>query len=181
MHIEVETERLILRRFTTADADNLVELDSDPEVMHFLTGGTSTTREVIEHEILPRILREYAAGGGRSAAIEKSSGAFLGWFALDPAKTARELELGYRLRRSSWGSGYATEGALALIDLAFGELEAQRVFAETMFVNAASRRVLEKAGLKHVRTFHPVWDDPIAGAEYGEVEYALSRADWQRR
>ena len=46
----------------------------------------------------------------------------------------------------------------------------QRVVAETMAVNLASRRVMEKVGLRLVRTFHQPWPDPIAGAEYGDVE-----------
>jgi hypothetical protein len=62
---------------------------------------------------------------------------------------------------------------------AFTELGVQRVFAETMAVNHGSRRVLEKAGLVHVRTFHPDWDEPLDGAEHGEVEYALHRCEWR--
>jgi RimJ/RimL family protein N-acetyltransferase len=57
----------------------------------------------------------------------------------------------------------------------------QRVVAETMAVNAASRRVMEKAGLTYVRTFHQEWPDRIEGDEHGDVEYALMRADWERR
>ena len=49
-----------------------------------------------------------------------------------------------------------------------------------MFVNQASRRVMEKAGLSHVRTFHLQWDDPIPGTEHGEVEYEVTRAMWER-
>jgi RimJ/RimL family protein N-acetyltransferase len=53
-----------------------------------------------------------------------------------------------------------------------------RVRAETMVVNVASRRVMEKAGLRYVRTFHQEWPDPIPGDEEGDVEYALTRAEW---
>ena len=91
-----------------------------------------------------------------------------------------EPELGYRLRAASWGLGYATEGSRALVDLAFRELGAERVFAETMAVNTASRRVMEKAGLRYVRTFHQEWPDRIEGDEHGDVEYALTRAEWER-
>jgi RimJ/RimL family protein N-acetyltransferase len=49
-----------------------------------------------------------------------------------------------------------------------------------MAINAASRRVMEKAGLKLVRTFHQPWPHPIEGDEFGDVEYALDRAGWQR-
>ena len=88
--------------------------------------------------------------------------------------------MGYRLRGSAWGRGYATEGSRALIRKDFTELGARRVLAETMAVNLASRRVMEKSGLKYVRTFHVNWSEPLAGAEHGEVEYALTRAAWER-
>ncbi len=55
----LETDRLVLRRFTGADADNLIDLDSDPEVMRFLNGGVRTPRDEFEHDILPSFLRYY--------------------------------------------------------------------------------------------------------------------------
>jgi RimJ/RimL family protein N-acetyltransferase len=179
--IYLETERLVLRRFTEADVDHLVELDSDPAVMRFLTGGKPTPREVVQHEVLPTVLGDYDRypGRGRWAAVDRATGAFLGWFALQPPDQSRaeEVELGYRLRKSAWGTGYATEGARALIRKAFTELGVERVYAETMAVNLASRRVLERVGMRLVRTFHLTWDDPIDGTEHGEVEYELRRAD----
>ncbi|MGH2390760.1 MAG: GNAT family N-acetyltransferase [Chloroflexota bacterium] len=57
MHVLLETERLLLRRFTEDDVDNLFDLDSDPEVMRFLSGGKPTPRDVIQNETLPRFLR----------------------------------------------------------------------------------------------------------------------------
>jgi RimJ/RimL family protein N-acetyltransferase len=178
----LETERLQLRRFTADDADLLVELDADPVVMRFITGGRPTPRAEIETEILPWWLGYYesAPGYGFWAAIEKASSAFIGWFHLRPADDERpdEPELGYRLLASAWGKGYATEGSLALIERAFRELGAERVTAGTMAVNSASRRVMEKAGLRYVRTFHGEWPDKIDGDEHGDVEYALTRAEW---
>ena len=88
-----------------------------------------------------------------------------------------EAELGYRLWKSAWGKGYGTEGSRALINKGFTQLGVQRVFAQTMAVNVASRRVMEKAGLTLVRIFHQSWPDPIDGAEHGEVEYGLHKAD----
>ncbi|WP_245633586.1 GNAT family N-acetyltransferase [Amycolatopsis jejuensis] len=176
----VETERLRLRRFTEADVERLAELDSDPRVMRFLT-GRPTSRAEIEREVLPTILRDYERGpAGRWAAEERSSGAFLGWFALQPPEDGgtSELELGYRLRAAVWGRGYATEGARALVHKGFSDLGAGRVWAQTMAVNTASRRVMEKAGLSYVRTFHLHFDDPLPGTEHGEVEYALTREAW---
>jgi RimJ/RimL family protein N-acetyltransferase len=180
----LETKRLMLRRFTADDIDNLVELDGDPHVMRYINGGRATPREEIENAVLPRLLAYYERyeGYGFWAAVEKATGDFLGWFALHPRDDAPpdDVELGYRLRRSAWGYGYATEGSRALVDKAFTELGAQRVFAETMTVNAASRRVMEKVGLKYVRTFHLEWPEEIAGTAEGDVEYALTRAEWRR-
>ena len=183
MKVFCETQRLVLRRFTMADVDNLVRLDADPDVMHFITGGVPTAREEIEKEILPAFLAYYERfeGYGFWAAIEKPTGQFLGWFHFRPREGASrdEAELGYRLRRSAWGKGYATEGSRALIDKGFGEIGVRRVFATTMVVNVASRRVMEKAGLRFVRVFHQPWPDHIEGEEEGDVEYALLKSEWQ--
>ncbi len=77
MRIFLETDRLVLRRFTEADVDNLVELDSDPDVMRFVNGGRPTPREEIQNDTLPRFLDHYErfAGYGFWAAIEKPTGA----------------------------------------------------------------------------------------------------------
>ena len=180
----LETERLQLRRFTADDADLLVELDSDPAVMRFISGGRATARSEIESEMLPWWLAYYEryAGYGFWAAIERASGDFIGWFHLRPADDERphEPELGYRLRASAWGKGYATEGSRALVERAFRDFGAERVTAETMAVNTASRRVMEKAGLRYVRAFHAEWPDRIEGDELGDVEYAITRAEWTR-
>jgi RimJ/RimL family protein N-acetyltransferase len=183
MRIFLETERLVLRQFTEDDVENLVELDSDPDVMHFITGGRPTSRGEIESDVLPTFLDYYERfpGYGFWAAIEKSSGRFVGWFHFRPATAAHptEVELGYRLLKSVWGRGYATEGSRALIDKGFAELGVQRVVAFTMVVHVASRRVMEKAGLRLVRTFHQPWPDSIEGDEEGDVEYALLRSEWE--
>lgn len=107
MHVFLETERLILRRFTTDDVDNLFDLDSDPEVMRFLTGGPGTPRDEIERDYIPTYLSHYERfeGYGFWAAIEKATGDFLGWFHFRPQKgdPLDQPELGYRLRKSAWG------------------------------------------------------------------------------
>jgi RimJ/RimL family protein N-acetyltransferase len=195
MHVFLETERLTLRRLTTADLDNLVALDADPAVMRFLTGGAPTPRDMIEREILPRFLRSYDRddGYGVWAAIARSTGEFLGWFGLRPHEGGGpgEVALGYRLRRSAWGQGYATEGALALIRKGFAKLGARRVVATTYQDNLASRRVMEKAGMTLVRTYRLTREDLAAAGTFDatsqdlwdgdDVEYALEKADWERQ
>jgi len=191
----VETPRLTLRRFTRSDADNLLSLDSDPEVMRYLTGGVPTPRVVIETEILPRFLGSYesSAGLGYFAAVERSTGDFLGWFGLVPREpgASRDVSLGYRLRRSAWGKGYATEGVQALIREGFTMLGVERISATTYQDNLASRRVMEKSGMALVRTFRMT---PMMLAAAGtfqagqdqlwdgdDLEYALTKADWERQ
>ena len=132
-------------------------------------------------------------GFGFWAAVEKSSGQFLGWFCLRPRDDEDPLDvgLGYRLRREAWGKGYATEGARALIQKAFTELRVRRVFAVTYEHNMPSRRVMEKAGLTLIRTFHSSAEELQAEDTYDassqevwegeDVEYALERAEWDEQ
>lgn len=195
MQIFLETERLVLRRFTADDLANLVALDSDPDVMRYLTGGPPTPREVLQNDYLPTYLRYYERyeGFGFWAAIEKSTGEFLGWFHFRPPEGGPldEPELGYRLRKSAWGKGYGTEGSRALIRKGFTELDVRRVVASTYQHNLGSRRVMEKVGMTLVRSFHPTPADfaahfPYDGApqevwDGDEVEYALEKADWEQQ
>ncbi|MFR9777902.1 GNAT family N-acetyltransferase [Micromonospora sp. MS34] len=182
--IFLTTDRLVLREFTPDDAPLLADLDADPAVMRHLTGGRPTPPAEIRERVLPRILAAYRQppGLGWWAAQRRTDGVFLGWFEFRPVRAGdpREVELGYRLHRSAWGAGYATEGARALVHRGFTELGVERVVAATMAVNAGSRRVMEKAGLSYRRTFHQDWPEPIDGSEHGEVEYALTRAEWAR-
>jgi RimJ/RimL family protein N-acetyltransferase len=178
MVVFLETERLVLRRFMEDDVFSLYALHNDPVVMRFLNGGKRISYEEIEREYRERFARD-----GYWAAVEKDTGEFLGWFALHPTEGGDpgEVELGYRLKRSAWGKGYATEGSRALIRKGFAELGVRRVWAQTMAVNLASRRVMEKAGLAYVRTLHLQWEDPLPGTEHGEVEYALRREEWEQQ
>jgi RimJ/RimL family protein N-acetyltransferase len=192
MQVFLETERLVLRRFTEADLDNLVDLDGDPEVMRFLSGGKPTPRDVIQNVTLPRFLHYYERfeGYGFWAAIEKSTGEFLGWFHFRPPEGAgpEEVELGYRLRKSAWGKGYGTEGSRALIQKGFTELGVRRVVAFTFGENVRSRRVMEKAGMTLVRTYRLT---PIEAEKLGigsadlwdgdDVEYALTKTQWEQQ
>ena len=180
MRIFLETGRLRLRQFSEDDVDNLFGLNSDPEVMRYINGGKPTPREEIRDETIPFHLGVYQRfdGFGTWAADARSSGDFLGWFHFRPVE-GKGIDLGYRLRRAVWGNGYATEGSRALIRKGFTDLGVQRVFGHSMAVNTASRRVLEKSGLALVRTFRYEGPDVIAGSEHGEVEYALTKAQWQ--
>jgi RimJ/RimL family protein N-acetyltransferase len=182
MHIFLETERMVLRRFTMDDIDLLVELDNDVDVMAYISPGVEVTRDEIVNETLPAFMSYYArfAGYGFWAAVDKATGRFLGWFHFRPHDGADSLEpeLGYRLHRFAWGNGFGTEGSRALVDYGFEMLGVERVVAETMVVHTASRRIMEKVGLRLVRTFHADWPVRIPGDEQGDVEYAITRDEW---
>ncbi|MFF4342669.1 GNAT family N-acetyltransferase [Kitasatospora sp. NPDC001540] len=201
--LRLRTERLVLRRFSPADLPAVTALCGDPEVMRHLDDGRPVPPDRVATELLPGLLREYAElpdGLGRWALEARATaqaaepgtgtgteGRFLGWAALRPPSSVGlvgperrdgDVELGYRLLPAARGRGYATEAAAALVRAAFAELGAERVVATTMTVNTASRRVLERVGLRHVRTFHVDWPDPIPGSEHGDVVHALTRAEW---
>ncbi|WP_431042455.1 GNAT family N-acetyltransferase [Streptomyces sp. P1-3] len=183
MRTFLESPRLRLRRFTEADLDLLVGLDNDPEVMRYLNGGRPVPRETLRTRSLPRLLHIHPCTGepGFWAAEERSTGAWLGWFEFRPVDDdggGEVVELGYRLHKAAWGRGYATEGSRALIRKGFTELGVRRVTANTMAVNAGSRRVMEKAGLRYLRTYFQDWPEAIDGSEQGEVEYVLTYEDW---
>ncbi|MFF0268608.1 GNAT family N-acetyltransferase [Kribbella sp. NPDC004536] len=178
VHVYLETERLRLRRFTPADAGLLVELDSDPEVMRFLTGAPTPPAE-IEDVVLPGILKVYAEHPGLGTFAASDAGGFVGWFGMQPTADPRAVGVGYRLLQSAWGNGYATEGTKALIAQAFTELGMERVEADTMAVNHRSRAVMRRAGLRFEKVFHVQFDDPLPGTEFGEVLYSVDRATWE--
>ncbi|HSZ40639.1 MAG TPA: GNAT family N-acetyltransferase [Trebonia sp.] len=184
-HTVLETPRLVLRRFTPDDVDNLFRLNSDPEVMRYLTGGKPTPREEIRDQVIPFHLAVYGRLDrlGTWAAESAATGEFLGWFHFRPGPDGdtANVDLGYRLRRAAWNKGYATEGSRALIGMGFTDLGVGRVFAHTMTVNAASRRVMEKCGLTLVRTIPYQGAYVMEDAEQGEVEYALTKTEWESR
>jgi [ribosomal protein S5]-alanine N-acetyltransferase len=164
MNIFAETQRLLLRQFTEDDADNLLALDSDPDVMRYIGPPPHATADGYRQMIRERFLPHYQkAAGGTWAVVEKASGDFLGWMCMRPAldhRFAREagfldgdLELGYRLKKTAWNKGYATEGSHALVRKAWTELAAQRIVACALVGNGASTRVMEKVGLKYDATF----------------------------
>jgi len=172
-----ETEHLQLRGFTDteADAELLFELDSDPEVMRFIGPFRGPTVEAYRERIRTVWLPYYSPHSSRGfwALHEKTAGQFVGWCFVRPAtdyKYAAEagwtrpsdLELGYRLRRASWGRGLATEASTALVRLALADPSVTCIVAAALVPNRASTRVMEKIGMKRVREFAvPDFNDPL--------------------
>jgi len=178
----------VLRQFTADGADMLIELDSDPEVMRHLTGGEPTLPPaVVRERVIPNVLATYERWDGRFglfAAYVKEGGDFIGWFQLRPERGGPldEVELGYRLRRDAWGKGYATEAARALLDKGFSELGLRVVWGETMAVNLASQKVMEKVGMSVVEEI-PTPDEMqgVEGAERGGFRFEITKEQWDRR
>jgi RimJ/RimL family protein N-acetyltransferase len=154
MDVYLETPRLILRRFTADDEPLLLELDSDPEVMRYITGGAPSTPQDIRARFLEPVFADYAQGDrfGAWAALLKPRNEFIGWFHFWPsAQQPHDPEVGYRLKRAYWGQGLATEATVALIRQGFEKFGLRRIVARTLSMNAPSRRVMEKAGMQYLR------------------------------
>ncbi len=151
----LETERVILRRYTMDDLDRLDRLNSNVEVMRYIGDGSLRTREQTRAGIV-RTLRIYQnfPGLGFWAAEEKPKRNFVGVFALNYIPKTVEVEVGYRLAKSAWGRGLATEGARALVRYGIVELGLARVVGLTHADNEPSKRVLMKAGLQPRGTGH---------------------------
>ncbi|WP_279580655.1 GNAT family N-acetyltransferase [Fodinicola feengrottensis] len=90
-------------------------------------------------------------------------------------------DLGYRLARRFWRQGLASEASLVLLQHAFDTIGQNRVIAQTMATNAGARGVMERIGMRYVRTYFPDWDEPLPGADHGEVEYEMTRQMWHAR
>jgi RimJ/RimL family protein N-acetyltransferase len=149
------TLRLALFEITRHHGNELYELDADPRVMQYIGSGHAATREQID-EVMRRLPRAYALypGLGTWRATRRDNGDFIGWFALKYIPGMAEIEVGYRLRYGAWGSGYATEGARALVAYGFDDLGLHRIVGLTHPYNAASQQVLLKAGLADIGWGH---------------------------
>lgn len=172
----LQTRHLTLSPCRPEDRDDFIALEQDPEVMRFLNGGRPVGRDESDPNadfLMPRGDEPHVWTARRTV-----NDGFVGWFCLWPDGDA-SAELGYRLRREEWGKGLASEGASAMLRWGFETAVYERITATTMAVNRASRRVMEKIGLRHARTVHADYADPIAGAEQGEVWYEVRRSEWR--
>jgi RimJ/RimL family protein N-acetyltransferase len=181
----LKTERIRLVPLADEHLELEVELDSDPEVMRYLTGRARSHAEV--EQMHHRRLATARVVPGLGFWVGFADGVFVGWWILQPphgpdqSTVAGEADLGYRLLRRHWRRGYASEGARELVRYGFAELGLNRIFAQTMAVNTASRATMSAVGLSFARAYvsgdHP-YDDPVPGAEQGEVEYEITRSTW---
>lgn len=154
----LETERLLLRRWRDEDRAPFAELNADPEVTRFLLEPLD---RLTSDALVDRIEVGFEANGFGLWAVElRSDASFIGFVGLSiPTFEATFLpgvEIGWRLARTAWGHGYATEAAsVALLD-GFDRIGLDEIISFAAVENVASRRVMERVGLSHVDDFdHP--------------------------
>jgi ribosomal-protein-alanine N-acetyltransferase len=145
----LETERLIFRRLTMDDLDELFALYHSPDVRKYYSEGIPSyaeTRQELEW-MLNTCYAKY--GFGMWATIYKATDKFIGRCGLTPMDIEghEEIEVGYMLAREYWGQGLATEAAQAILQYGFDELKIPRLVCVINPGNEASSRVAEKIGM----------------------------------
>lgn len=177
---QLQTERLLLRRYCAADLEPLVALNADPLVMECFPAPL--TRAQTE-ALIERLETHFDAHGfGFWALEEKSSGAMLGFTGIQHVSFAADfapaVEIGWRLGRSAWGQGYASEAARAALHYAFAQLQLDRVVSFTAVQNRRSRAVMERLGMQYLNDFdHPLL--PPGDRLQRHVLYAITPAEFQ--
>lgn len=156
--MKLETARLMFRPLVASDDVHLFELDSNPEV-HTYLGNNPVTGIQQVHDAVTNIQAQYQEFGiGRMATLLKDTGEFIGWAGLKRERNVNGHEvfydLGYRFMPQYWGKGYASEAAAFFVKYGFEVLKLDTINAYADADNEASRRVLEKAGLKFVEFFN---------------------------
>jgi ribosomal-protein-alanine N-acetyltransferase len=148
---KLNTRRLFLRQFEMADLESIYQqVFSDAEVMRF--GNGPQTREWTQGWIETSLENYKVRGFGPYAVMEKDSSKLIGYcglFFFPDINGQSEIEIGYRLGRSTWGHGYATEAAIAVRDHALQTLHRKRLVALIDPHNTASIRVAQKLGMHY--------------------------------
>lgn len=178
----LRTERLDLVPLSEEHLPLLVELNSDPVVLRHLF--TRALRPEETEERMHKWIRVAKEAEVLGKWIGFSAGEFVGLYMFDPPDNPPRTdaaELGYRLPQRHWRKGFAKEGSLELLRHGFEDLGIDRVIAQTMAVNEASRATMVSVGMSFVRGFQQDWDEPLAGHADGEVEYEITRETWLER
>jgi RimJ/RimL family protein N-acetyltransferase len=145
------TERLILRRMTKDDTENLMEIFSDPVAMRYYP---STKNESETMEWINWTLKNYDEYGvGLWIVEDKVTGEFLGQCGIVPQEVdgVMEMEIGYLFVRRVWGKGYATEAALACKNYGFERLKLNRMVSLPDVNNIPSTKVAKRIGMQEMK------------------------------
>lgn len=171
------SKRLSYRLMGKEDAHALWSIDQDPEVMHFLNGGTPSSMESIHEVFLPRMqaYRDPVKGFGIWQVSDKETTEYLGWILIRPMAfftdepDFNDLELGWRFFKKAWGKGYATEAAMAIKDGIATQAGSQYVSALAVEDNLGSIAVMKKMGMQFVKKYDH--KDPIG--DFVAVHYQM--------
>lgn len=145
---QIETPRLILRALRAADAPQLFAFFCDPETSQYWFTGDETLQQTEQR--IEEVNAEWTRDGfGDWAVVEKSSGRFLGFCGLHYISDMAEVNVGYFLHRSAWGSGYGTESARRSIQFGFETAGLDFIVAVAHPDNFRSIRVMEKCGMRY--------------------------------
>lgn len=155
---ELRTERLLMRRWRESDRDPFAALNADPEVMRYFPAPLSREESDAAVDRFERRFDEQGYGLWALEVLE--TGEFIGFTGLNPMREgvpgAGELEVGWRLARAAWGNGYATEAALAALDVALLRVGLPVVWSMTAVLNEPSQAVMRRIGMVRHATFdHP--------------------------
>ncbi len=176
---ELETERLVLRKMRLDDAEAMFAYASDPEVTRYVLWDTH--RSIEDSESFLRLVTEgYARGDfGGWGIVLREDGAFVGTCGLDAgyAPEHARAELGYVLSREYWGRGLMPEAARAVIRFGFVRMKLNRIEARCIAENAASARVMEKAGMTYEGTLRE--REFIKGAYRDMKLYSILRREYR--
>jgi RimJ/RimL family protein N-acetyltransferase len=172
MSMRLETARLVIRSFEPHDAEPWITLVNDPEVGRFTPPSPPATMETFQGALARRLAMERERGYAMWAVEVKETGSFIGQCGLYPAEgTGPEVELAYHYAPATWGHGYGTEAAIAVLTYGFGSVGLAQVIALVMPQNVGSWRVAAKAGMRLEGTA-TYYDIP------GLRKYVAERAWW---
>lgn len=145
---ELRTDRLVLRRWRDSDLEPWAAMNADPEVREHL--GDVLTRDQSDASVARFRAQFDQQGYGWWAVEVQATGEFIGFAGLDPVDDDmpfKGIEIGWRLARSAWGQGYATEAALAGLAFGFETLELPEILAVTTATNLRSQAVMRRIGM----------------------------------
>jgi len=148
---EVRTDRLCLRRFSLEDFDAYAAIMGDDKVMKWFPNGKGYTREQARKSLNIILDHWTKYGYGIWAVTSKDNGFLLGRCGLNFIAETSEVEVDFIIARNHWQHGYATEAAQAALAYGFDILKLDRIIALAKPDNIASRRVIEKIGMRYVK------------------------------
>lgn len=162
----LETSRLVLRRWGGKDIVPMAEINADPEVMRWIGGGTTRTEEQTTRAIEHLEEEWNTLGYGLFAVEVKESGELAGFVGLSVPTFLPEVmpavEIGWRLGRSFWGKGIATEAAREALRFGFEDCGLAEILSICQVGNDASERIMQKLGMHLEReTIDPTCGRPV--------------------